>query len=60
MGNRPLKLKKGFISGQDGNRKGIVKGRKKDTPLKIYDNKRDSYWTDLTDKFFDSVKKRGE
>jgi len=41
--------KKGFIAGQDGKRKGIVKGRKRDVPLHKFDTPRDMYLTDLAD-----------
>ena len=43
--------KKGFIAGQDGNRKGFVKGRKKDISLHKFDTDKDIYLTEIADQF---------
>ena len=39
--------KKGFIADQGGNRKGIVKGRKRDIPLHKFDTARDIRLTEI-------------
>ena len=39
--------KKGFIADQGGNRKGIVKGRKRDIPLHKFDTARDRRLTEI-------------
>ena len=43
--------KKGFIADQGGNRKGMVKGRKKDISLHKFDTARDRRLTDIADQF---------
>ena len=39
--------KKGFIADQGGNRKGIIKGRKRDIPLHKFDTARDRRLTEI-------------
>ena len=48
-------LKKGYVIDEiSGRKKGLIKGKRKDTSLHKFENSRDMYWTRLADEFLET------